>query len=327
MKSVNSTGTTKHGFLTRIASDRVLSLLLTVVVVIVVSGLVWPDKFFTFSNFSNVLLGVSIESIVAVGMMILMISGAFDLSVGAVVALSGGVTANLMNYQNVDPAVAILAGLLVAIIIGIVNGLFVSIIGINAMIQTLAMMGIARGFALMASGGGIPNLPAAFNTIGQTKLLGLQSPVYIMAVIVIVFAILVSKTVFFRRNYYIGGNEKAAFLSGINVKKMMMFNFILSSFLAGVAGILLTSRLGMANSSSGTGLELKVITAVILGGASLKGGQGNIWGAILGTVFMGLMGNIMIIARVPVEWQQIVTGAILILAVTIDVVMKKRQSI
>lgn len=316
----------KHSFLTRIVTDRVLTLLLTIIIIFVVASFVWPKLFPTFNNLFAVLLGISIQSIVAIGMMILMISGAFDLSVGAVVALSGGIAASLMNYSNVDPFIAVLAGLLVAIAIGIVNGVFVSFFGINAMIQTLAMMGIARGLALMASGGGISNLPKVFNALGQTKILGIQIPVYVMVIFVIIFAILVSRTVFFRRNYYIGGNEKAAFLSGINVKKMMLFNFVLCSFLAGVAGILLAARLGMAESSSGTGLELTVITAVILGGASLKGGQGNIWGAILGTIFMGLTGNIMIIARVPVEWQRIVTGTILILAVTIDVVMKKERT-
>ncbi len=326
MKAINSESK-KHSLLTKIATDRVLSLFLTIVIIILVASFVWPTIFPTFDNLFSVLLGVSIESIVAVGMMILMISGVFDLSVGAVVAVSGGLTANLMNYSHIDPLLAILCGLLAAVIIGIINGVFIAYVGINAMIQTLAMMGIARGFALIASGGGIPNLPKAFNALGQTKIFGIQTPVFFMAIIVIIFAILVSKTVFFRRNYYIGGNEKAAFLSGINVKKMILFNFVLSAFLAGVAGILLTSRLGMANSSSGTGLELKAITAVILGGASLKGGQGNIWGAVLGAVFMGLTGNIMIIARVPVEWQQIVTGTILILAVTIDVVIKKKREI
>lgn len=311
----------------KVASNRTFTLLFTIIVIIIISSFVWPEIFPSFDNFSNILLSVSIETIVAVGMMILMISGNFDLSVGAVVALAGGVSANLMMYSQANPVIGIIAGLGVALLIGVINGIFVSVLGVNAMIQTLAMMGIARGFALMASGGGIPNLPESFNMLGQAKFLGLQSPVYIMIAVVVVFTILVSKTVFFRRNYYIGGNEKAAFLSGINVKKMKIFNFAICSLLAGVAGILLAARLGMANSSSGTGYELKAITAVILGGASLKGGQGAISGALLGAVFVGLINNIMIIARVPVEWQQIVIGVILIFVVTIDVVMKNRRAI
>jgi ribose transport system permease protein len=193
------------------------------------------------------------------------------------------------------------------------------------MIQTLAMMGIVRGGALLVAGAGIQNLPYWFNAIGQSRLLGIQMPVWYMLLIVALFSFLVNKTVFFRRYYYIGGNEKAAELSGIRVKQMKMYGFILSAALAGVAGILLSSRLGAAMSTLGRGLELRVITAVILGGASLSGGIGKIPGALLGAMFMGIVANIMVIARVSGFWQEIILGIILIFAVWLDLFVQKRS--
>ncbi|MEM9674052.1 MAG: ABC transporter permease [Cyclobacteriaceae bacterium] len=304
--------------------DRVVTLALTIVVMFVVCSLIWPSKFPTFDNISLVLLNLSIESIVAVGMMLLLISGMFDLSVGSVVAFAGSITAYLMYYYGMYTPVAILVGLGLSAVIGLVNGLLVAKVGINPLIQTLAMMGIVRGLALMIAGAGIQNLPADFNTIGQTKILGIQSPVWFMLIIVAVFSILVARTVFFRQFYYIGGNEKAANLSGIRVDRVKIIGFVLISSLAGIAGILLASRLGAALATSGRGMELRVITAVILGGASLLGGQGKIIGALLGTLFMGLVSNIMILARVSGYWQEIILGLILIGAVAIDILLKKR---
>ena len=304
--------------------DRVVTLSLTIVVMFIVCSLIWPTKIPTFDNISLVLLNLSIESIVAVGMMLLLISGMFDLSVGSVVAFAGSITAYLMYYYGMYTPFAILIGLGLSGIVGLVNGLLVAKVGINPLIQTLAMMGIVRGLALMIAGAGIQNLPADFNAIGQTKILGIQSPVWFMLIIVAVFSILVARTVFFRQFYYIGGNEKAANLSGIRVDRVKIIGFVIISSLAGIAGILLASRLGAALATSGRGMELRVITAVILGGASLLGGQGKIIGALLGTLFMGLVSNIMILARVSGYWQEIILGLILIGAVAIDILLKKR---
>jgi ribose transport system permease protein len=289
-----------------------------------VSSLIWPQQFFSLENLSLVLLNLSIDAIVAVGMMILLISGSFDLSVGSVVAFAGGFAAYLMYYWGVYLPVAILASLGVSMIIGFVNGWLVARLGINPLIQTLAMMGIIRGLALMVSGSGIQNLPESFIQLGQTKILGFQMPVWYMVFVVAIFTFLVARTIFFRRYYYIGGNEKAALLSGIQVEKMKIFSFVLMSFLAGLAGIILAARLGAAMPTTGQGMELRVITAVILGGASLLGGQGKIIGALLGTLFMGIIGNIMILARVSGYWQQIIFGIILIVAVAIDILLQRR---
>lgn len=304
--------------------NRVFSLGAAVLLLCVALAVIYPAQFPTVENFSQLLLNLSIDTIVAVGMMILMISGMFDLSVGSVVAFSGGLAGYLMYYHDVHFLAAIGAGLAGALLIGFTNGWLIAKVGINPMIQTLAMMGIVRGLALMLSGAGIQNFPYNFIYIGQSRLVQLQAPVWYMIAILILFSWLVRKTVFFRRYYYIGGNERAARLSGIQVEKMKIWAFVISAFLAGVAGILLSSRLGAALATSGRGLELRVITAVILGGASLSGGYGRIWGAFLGALFMAVVNNMLIISRVSGYWQEVILGIILIVAVGLDQLLLKR---
>ncbi|WP_128546378.1 ABC transporter permease [Larkinella soli] len=306
-------------------NDRVYSLALTIGLIGLVAALVFPQTFPTFGNLSQVLLNLSIDTIVAVGMMILLISGVFDLSVGSVVAFSGGIAAYVMSTLGWPVAAGVLAGLLSAGLVGLVNGYLIAYQGINPMIQTLAMMGIVRGGALLVSGAvGTRVLPYWFNAISQSKLLGVQMPVWYMLLTVGVFAFLANRTVFFRRYYYIGGNERAADLSGIRVRRMKLWSFVLTSLLAGVAGLLLASRLGTALPTAGRGLELRVITAVILGGASLAGGHGRILGALLGALFMGLVSNVMILSRVTGYWQEIILGLILITVVWADLALRKQ---
>ena len=307
----------------KLLQDRIYTIGVTIIVVCILFSIIYPTLFPTFSNFRQVLLNLSIDTIVATGMMLLMISGSFDLSVGAVVAFAGGLAANLMFFNNTNVFLAVTIALLGALTIGFINGYLIAFVGINPMIQTLAMMGIVRGLALLVSGAGIQNLPYWFNAIGQSKLLGIQMPVWYMLFTVALFSFLFAKTVFFRRYYYIGSNEKAAMLSGIKVKRMKLYGFMITSLLAGIAGILLASRLGAALSTSGKGMELRVITAVILGGASLQGGQGKILGALLGSLFMGIVANIMIIARVSGYWQEIILGIILIVSICIDLLLKR----
>lgn len=310
----------------KILQDRVYFLGFFILVVCIVASLAFPRNFPTFDNLSQLLLNLSIDTIVAVGMMLLLISGAFDLSVGSIVAFIAGLVAHLMFFMEVPVAPAISLGLLSAGVVGWINGYLIAYQGINPLIQTLAMMGILRGGALLVAGSGIQNLPYWFNAIGQSRLLGIQMPVWYMIIIVVLFTFLVNKSIFFRRYYYIGGNEKAAELSGIRVKKMIQIAFIISAVLAGIAGILLASRLGAAMSTLGRGMELRVITAVILGGASLSGGVGRIPGALLGALFMGIIANIMVIARISGLWQDIILGIILIAAVWLDTYVQRRNA-
>lgn len=310
----------------KLIEDRVYSLGILLITTALITSAIFPGTFPTFENFSQILLNLSIDTIVAVGMMLLLISGAFDLSVGSIVAFTGCLTAYLMHFLQVPVPLAITIGMLSSVCIGWINGYLIAYQNINPMIQTLAMMGIIRGCALLVSGAGIQNLPYWFNALGQSKLAGIQMPIWYMLLTVGVFTFLLRKTIFFRRYYYIGGNEKAADLSGIQVNKMKMIAFIISASLAGFAGILLSSRLGAALPTMGRGLELRVITAVILGGATLTGGYGKIPGALLGALFMGLISNIMVIARISGYWQEIILGLILIGTLWIDMVLQKKYS-
>ena len=309
----------------KLLQDRVFSLLFTIILTALAASIIFPGNFASFENISQILLNVSIDSIVATGMMILLISGSFDLSVGSVAAFSGGIAAYLMHYYNTPVVLSIAVALIASVTVGLVNGYLIAYQKINPLIQTLAMMGIIRGGALMIAGSGLTDLPYWFTALGQSKLLSIQMPVWYMIACIALFTFLFNKRAFFRRYYFIGGNEKAAELSGIRVNKMVLYAFMLSALLAGIAGILLASRIGAVTSSFGRGMELRVITAVILGGASLTGGTGKIPGALLGSLFMGLIANIMIIARVSGYWQEIILGIILITAVWLDLKVKNKN--
>jgi ribose transport system permease protein len=277
-------------------------------------------------NLGAILLALSVEGTIAVGMMLLLISGEFDLSVGSTLGFTGVVT-GLALQSGVPAFLAILIGLIAALCVGLVNGLLVAKMQINSFITTLGTSIAVRGLLLvLAHGRAVLNLPASFTIIGQGNLLGFQYPIYVLLIIVIVGDILVRNTRFFRQNYYIGGNEKAARLSGINVDFVKIVNFCIVALLAGVAGLLITARFGSSSLTVGTGVELRVITATIIGGASLSGGQGSVFGAFLGALFMGMLANALNLLGVDIYWQNLITGAILIGAVLIDVISERRKT-
>lgn len=281
--------------------------------------------FLTSGNILANLLGLSIESIVAIGMTILLVSGGFDMSVGATVALTGAVAAMCM-VNGVPVPLAILIGLALGALIGIINGLIIAKIGINPFITTLGMMSIVRGFLLVVTQArNIAGLPDSFKIIGQGNLLGVQFPIIFALVLIVIGDLLLRKSRFFRQNYYIGGNEKAAILTGIDVNRLKIFNYGLTGFLAALAGLIMTARLGTASTTAGTGLELKVISSVIIGGASLQGGEGTVVGSFLGSLLMSIIVNSLTLLGVDIYWNTLVIGATLLIAVMIDTIGKKRK--
>jgi len=300
-----------------------------IIAVILAGGafLAWSsDVFLTRDNLFALLMYVSFQGIIAIGMTILLVSGGFDLSVGSTAGLSGAVTA-LCLVRGVPIPAAILAGLALGTLVGAANGLIIARIGINAFVTTLGMMGIARGaLQVITEGKNIYGLPAAFNQIGQGKLggdYGVQYPILISLALVVVGDLLLRKSRFFRQNYYIGGNEKSAILSGIPVNRMKIFNYALTGFLAAAAGILMTARFGSASVTTGKGLELQVISAVIIGGASLQGGEGTVLGAFLGCILMALIVNALTLLGVDINWNELIIGATLLAAVLIDTLAKR----
>jgi ribose transport system permease protein len=308
----------------RLTSFREFMIMAIVVVGCLIMWITTPI-FMTFGNWSALLLQVSVECVVAIGMTILLVSGGFDLSVGSTFALAGAVTA-MTIVSGLAPWLAMLLGLASGAIIGFVNGFIIAKIGINPFVTTLAMMSMVRGMLLVITRGrNISGLPESFRVIGQGNIHGIQNPIWIGLLMVLIGDILLRKSRFFRQNYYLGGNERAASLSGIRVERLKIFNYSLTGLLAAFAGILMTARLGAASVTAGTGLELKVISAVIIGGASLKGGEGTILGSFLGSLLMGILVGALTILGVDVYWNTLVIGATLLLAVLIDTFGRYRR--
>lgn len=309
---------TNRSILSHIATDRSLLLIGLIAFLVAVMAIARPDTFPTSGNAAVVLLDTAQTGILACGMMVLMISGVFDLSIGGILAFSGIMAALCAKVLGLPPIPAFLAGCLWGMFLGAINGVLVTRFRINALIATLATLSIYRGGLQLVSGAGVTNIGNNFTVFGQTKILGIYSPFWFMAVVVLAFWFLVGQTRYFRQAYYIGGNPRAAKLSGINVDRTVFSFFVIMGLLAGMTGALLASRLNTAVVLAGQGVELKVITAVVLGGASLAGGMGTIHGAFLGVLFMALLQNAMIIAGINPFWQLIVVGFVLLASVGLD---------
>ncbi|HKQ37598.1 MAG TPA: ABC transporter permease [Verrucomicrobiae bacterium] len=310
----------------KVVPSRELGLIVATLFVVLLYSVLYPVSFRSFDNFSAILRNLAFEGILALGMMLMLIGGVFDLSVGAMASMIGVITGALMKKAGLPVPVSILVALLVAALGGFLNGFVVAKVRVNALITTLGTMGIFQGAALIIGGSSITFLPDSFTKFGQFEFLRVQAPVWLLLALALVAHYCLTHTRFFRQYYYIGSNPKAARLSGINVERMQILAFTLMGILAGVAGIMYASRIATASSTVGIGAELQAITAVILGGASLTGGKGTIWGAMMGVFFMGLMKNVLIISRVSSEWQGIILGAVLVLAVAIDSLMNRKRS-
>ena len=308
-----------------ISEYRIVTLTTIIVLYVLIFSLVFPEIYVTHATLSAILLNMSIEVVVVIGMALLLISGEFDLSLGGTMTLSG-VLCGYMIKLGLNIVLAILITFVVCIINGLINGTIVAKIGVNSFITTLATGIIYKGITVLIAGPGIILLPQNFTVLGQKVLFGLQLPVWFSFIIIGIFIYLVSRTRIFRQYYYIGGNVKAAKLCGINVDKMKIIAFIIAAVLAGYAGIITTARFGNAMVEAGTGIVFKAFTAAVIGGISIKGGIGSIEGAVLGVLFIALLNNGVIIANVNPFWQPIVLGLVLVAAVTLDVLVSRRKT-
>jgi len=304
----------------RLADSRELTLLILVAALALVMTIVYPNNFATGANIRAVLLNLAPVGILVCGMMLLMIAGSFDLSVGSTLALTGVWAGVVAGWWGWPAEIAILVGIGVGALAGLVNGLIVTRIGINALIATLGTLTIYRSLTYVTAGTGVTPISDAFAAYGRAAdpLFRVQSPFWVMLVIVLLGSWLVSRTRFFRQYYFVGGNPRAAQLSGIRVDRLTLIAFIIMGGLAGLAGVFGAARLNSAVVNAGVGIELKVITATVLGGASLKGGEGTIVGGILGVLFIALIENAMIINSIGVFWQGMVVGLVLLFAVSLD---------
>lgn len=271
--------------------------------------------FLNWANWTNIFTALSVVGVIACGMTILLVAGQFDLSVGSGIAFAGVVLAKMAPEHGMT--VAVLAAIVTGIVIGLVNGFFVTVVGVNALITTMGTLAIFRGLTLVVGEG--QNIAVA--DFGW----GIERPVADVPVTVLVFllvalfvGLVLAFTVYGRSLYAIGSNAVAARLVGLRVRRTLFIAFVISGLCMALGALMNTSLVGSTSGTTGTGLELAAITAVILGGTSLGGGTGNITGTILGLLIVGVLSNGLTLINVASAWQQVATGSLLILAVSLD---------
>ncbi len=281
--------------------------------------------FISSGNIFNILNASGFTLITVVGMTLILITGGLDLSVGSVLAL-GGVITGTACQAGLPVPIAILLGVFMGFVIGVINGGIIVKTGIPPLIVTLGMQYAARGLvSVITKGVPIYPLPSELTALSRIKPLGIPLVVIVALLIAVFFQLMLKKSPFGRAVYAVGGNEEAAKISGINTGATKFKVYVLTSTLAALAGVFMAARLGSAEAAAGTGYELTVICGAIIGGTSTFGGTGSILGAILGGLFMEILTNSLTLMRISVYWQQLVVGTILVLAVLLD--QYKRQLI
>jgi ribose transport system permease protein len=290
--------------------------LLTVLIGLCVYFSFSSPYFLSRGNFVSILEASAITGIIAVPGTMLLVAGQFDLSVGSGTAFCGVVMASLMSDHGTFQAV--LAALAAGLLIGALNGFLVTVVGVNALITTLGMLAVLRGLAQVLAGGQTVSF-GGFSWLGSGRpLLDVPVPVYVLIILVALAALVMRFTVFGRSLYAIGSNPIAARLTGIRTRTVLMAAFIGSGLSVAVAGMIVSSQLGGASPNAGTGLELSVITAIILGGASLHGGKGTILGTLVGLLVIAVLNNGLVLVGVSAFYQDVARGALLILAISFD---------
>jgi ribose transport system permease protein len=302
--------------------------LLALVLMVVALSLASPN-FLTVDNTLNVLRQISINVCLSLGMTLVILSGGIDLSVGSVLALSGAVAAGLLKNGLALPEFnlliqftvtgAVVAGILVGAALGWANGVSVTWFKLPPFVATLGMLSIARGLTMLWTGGfPVTGLGDTFGRLGTGHALGIPMPVWISAALVLIFIGVTRRTCFGRHLYAVGGNERAATLSGLAVTRVKLMVYTLGGALAAVAGLLVTARLDSATPNAGLGYELDSIAAVVIGGTSLSGGRGSIFGTVLGCLIIGVLNDGLFLLNVSPFWQQVIKGVVILAAVAMD---------
>jgi len=310
-------------------SQSLIALLLLCIVISILS-----DKFLSANNIWNVLRQISVNVCISTGMTLVVLMAGIDLSVGSVLAFTSVICAGLLKdgitieALNIHVGFTIFGGILAAIVVGLLIGLFngfvITKFSLPPFVATLAMLTIARGATMLYTQGiPISNLGPKFEYIGSGWLIGIPVPVWISILLVLLVVFISQKTAFGRHIYAIGGNEKAAFLSGINIQVTKLIVYGISGMMAAVGGIMVTSRLNSAQPNAGASYELDSIAAVVIGGTSLSGGIGTVTGTVIGAAIIGVLNNGLVLLNVSPFWQQVVKGLVILLAVIIDRKSKK----
>lgn len=315
------------------ALQQVLAFASLIVLVLIFS--LSSSNFFQFTNIVGILLSTAVIGVLALGSTFVIITGGIDLSVGTVMTLSAVMTGVFITFFGLPVPIGILGGILTGAFCGMLSGLSVAKLNIPPFIATLAMMMIAKGLALVISGTKpiYFNDTPVFSEISQGSLIGAIIPgfnipnaVLIFFIVAIIGGIILSKTIIGRYNFAIGSNEEATRLSGVNVHFWKIMIYTITGTFTGIAGILMASRLNSAQPALGMGYELEAIAAVVIGGTSLSGGKGTIVGTVIGALIMSVLTNGLRIMSVPQEWQTVVIGFVIILAVYGDILRRKKSN-
>ena len=318
-------------FFRRLLQTREFGVFLALVALLIVMRFLTP-YFWKTDNVFNVLRGMSTIGIMAIGETMIIITGGIDLSVGSVLAASAMLTARLMYMGVVSPWIAVLIGIAFGTLLGAINGLIITRVKVTPFIATLGMLSIARGLAyLLASGlqgtvaSNVPMRDEAVNFLGSGYVGPVPVPVIEMVVLVIVFSLFLRSTVLGRQIYAVGSNEQGARLSGVPVNLVKLFVYTVTGALAALAGIMTAGLLETSATNAGTGSELDVIAAVVIGGASLAGGEGTIIGSIIGAAIMAVLRNAFVLLQFPIYMQTISIGVVIILAVALDQIRRRSR--
>jgi len=292
--------------------------LLTLIVLCAVTALM-TDRFLSPFNLTNILVQSSIMAVIAMGMTFVIVGGGFDLSVGSTAALSGCIAAMLMPGGGV--ALGVLGGVAAGAAVGLANGFVIAMLGVNPFITTLGTMVLVRGVVFIITGGapiGDEGLPPAFIAFGSQRLFGVHYLVWVPVVLLAVLTFIMRSTPYGRRVYATGGGREAAYLSGVPVRRVISSTYIWCGALAGLAGVMLAARLQSGQPTAGEFYELTAIAAVVLGGASLHGGEGTPAKSVIGVFIMVVLGNALNLLNVDSYWQRVAVGAVIIAAAAAD---------
>jgi len=313
--------------MTRLLKIREFVIFLAVLMTAIGFSLLQPGgvgRFVSFANLEAVLLGMSLDSLIAIGMTFVIITGGFDLAVGSTFAF-GGLVVGLLLQSGWGVVPAIGASVISGVGIGLFNGLVITKVRVNPFVTTLGSMTIIRGIVLLATqGASITGFPPGFAALGQGRLWGIFYPVLIMLAFLVIADVLLRKSRFLRQIFYVGGNEEAAKLSGINVDRVRIWMYVFTGGLSALSGVIAAAKTGSASPIAGSGAELRIIAAVVVGGASLSGGKGTIFGTFLGLLLTSIITSGLGFLRISFYAEGIVSGTILILAVMLDQLTRER---
>lgn len=302
---------------------------ITLIIIILVIGVsIKSPIFLSINNLRTTALGLSTTGIIAIGITMALVGGCFDLSVGAVMGLSSVLVVEL-STAGINIWLSVLLSLLVSVLFGFLNGIMVGKIKLNSFITTFGMSQIARGIVFVLTEGyaiRLPDKTESFQRIGNETILGgLPVIVFIFILLAIFSDIMLRKSSILMKVFYVGSNEKAAILSGINSGRVKVWLYMGTTTFAALAGILSVSRFGVATATNGQGIEMTAISAAVIGGASLAGGKGTVLGTILGVIMLSIMNNALVLFNISVHWQSLVSGVVLITAIFIDYISNRTK--